>query len=104
MPARPQTAPSPERQRNGSECVLHAGMCQDEFVDGDQRDKPGYHGHVGVGVCGEDRQSRVRGGGDDLAVQPLGPVEVGPPQLLGERDEGVMRSYAKRSKELLQAC
>jgi hypothetical protein len=24
--------------------------------------------------------------------------------LLGERDEGVMRSYAKRSKELLQAC
>ncbi len=24
--------------------------------------------------------------------------------LLGERDEGVMRSYAKRSEELLQAC
>ena len=24
--------------------------------------------------------------------------------LLGERDEGVMRSYAKRSKGLLQAC
>jgi hypothetical protein len=55
-------------------------MCHEEFVGGGHRDDPGYHGHVGIGVGGEDHRSRVLGRGDDLAGQPLGPVEVGPSQ------------------------
>src|SRR3712207_8251004 len=80
-------------------------MCQDEFVGGGHRDNPGYHGHVGVGVGGEDRQSRVLQSGRRATPPTMAPPSPPrpPPPAKRKGARRLLRAATVRSRSR-RAC